>query len=197
MKWMEIANSLYSSYQENHLCWLLYSLIRAHSPTLCVEFGILHGYSALFMGAAVRANQYGSFHAYDLWEQYPHNHGDYNVVEKNIKQAGLEGWITLLRGDAKEVLPSYRPGAIDFCHIDISNDGDTVRWALDECYVRLSDNGILVLEGGSRERDESGWIVKYNKPRIRPVLAEQERWDYMVVKPYPGMIILRKRQDGI
>jgi len=34
----------------------------------------------------------------------------------------------------------------------------------------MKKGGVILLEGGSLERDNTEWMVKYNKPKIRPII---------------------------
>ena len=41
---------------------------------------------------------------------------------------------------------------------------------LRKSFLKLEKNGLIILEGGSKERDEIEWMNKYNKPKIGPVI---------------------------
>ena len=52
---------------------------------------------------------------------------------------------------------------------------------------------MILLEGGSAERDNVDWMRRYKKPAIAPALAEiTERypdWSLNVLQPFPSLTI--------
>ena len=83
---------------------------------------------------------------------------------------------------------------IDIIHIDIANNGDVYDYALKHYLPKLTDNGILLLEGGSTERDEVEWMNKYNKPKINPVLKKYENeYSITVIGNFPSLTIIQKK----
>ena len=64
-------------------------------------------------------------------------------------------------------------------HIDIANNGDTYEDAIKHYLPKLSPTGIMILEGGSAQRDEVEWMNKYNKPKIYPVIQKYSK-DYII-----------------
>ena len=84
--------------------------------------------------------------------------------------------------------------SLDFVHIDISNDGSVYEWAFEIFLLKLSPGGILILEGGTEERDSVEWMSKYNKPPIQAVIERfKETWNIQVVKDFPGLTIATKK----
>ena len=59
----------------------------------------------------------------------------------------------------------------DLVHIDLSNDGETVKQLLN-LYEKSGSSAVLIFEGGSKERDQVPWMAAYNKTPINPVLEE-------------------------
>jgi predicted O-methyltransferase YrrM len=192
MDWHLIAQSVGSSYKRNGLGWVLYGLVRACKPKVCVEIGVLEGYSTIFIAAALSETFSGILYAYDLWEKYPHHHVDKRVAQGNLEKAGLLPYVDLFTADAKEV-PNRIEGPIDFIHIDISNDGDTYLWAMETFAHRICPKGIMVLEGGTQERDQVDWMVEHRKYPIRRALKEVSGWDYITIPLFPGMTIMRRK----
>lgn len=198
MKWLVAANSCHSSYKQNDLGWVIYGLARAYRPKVCVELGVLEGYSAIFIAAALRDNQQGHLYGYDLWEDYPHRHTTLEKTQTRIKRAGLASRISLFKCDARSLPLAFRHNRvrIDFLHIDLSNEGGTLGWAMEAFRPHLSGNGIIVFEGGSEERDQCDWMLQYDKQPIHSVLENKtmmKDWDWFVIKPYPSMTVLKPR----
>lgn len=163
-------------------------MVRSLKPRRCVEIGCLHGYSTIFISAALRANGLGHLLVYDLWEKFEFSHVPQYVTQANLRWAGQTENVALAQMDALEV-PKY-VDQVDFLHIDISNHGDVFRWAMDAFRDKLTGDGLIVLEGGSKERDQEGWMVKYNAPSIVNALEGQSEWQYYVYDLWPSLTVM-------
>ena len=82
-----------SSYRENNLGKTLYNYVLDHKPKLIIEFGSLHGYSAIAMGMALHELGEGKLISYDLWDQYKWKHGNKTLAEEIIKGYKLDPFI--------------------------------------------------------------------------------------------------------
>ncbi|GAG58732.1 unnamed protein product, partial [marine sediment metagenome] len=82
-----------SSYRKNNYGAVFRALIITHKPFCIVECGVLDGYSTFHIASALRFNYsrgYNSnFIAYDLWDKYDYNHGNFKSVVKELKDCGL------------------------------------------------------------------------------------------------------------
>ena len=60
---------------------------------------------------------------------------------------------------------------------------------------KISDNGVIILEGGSVERDNVGWMVKYNKTKINPYICEliNKGYNILIIDKMPSMTIIKKK----
>ena len=188
-----------SSYIENDYGSVFRSLILAHKPRLAVECGVLDGYSTFNIAHAIKFNHISRrikcpFFAYDLWEEYDYKHGDMIEVETMLDDNGLLDYCQLVEGDAFFVSNIFDNRSIDFLHVDISNNGDTILHILESWGNKISDNGMIVFEGGSQERDEVEWMEKYEYRLISDVLYNEpsvyENWVFQVLNPFPSMTIL-------
>jgi len=191
--WLEVANSCNSAYKQNGLGWILYGLVRAYKPLVCVELGVLEGYSTIFIAAALRDELIGSLDAYDLWEDYPYRHVTMKETQARLVAAGLAGYVALHHADAYHVPKTYDAGEIDFLHCDLSNDGDVVWCVANAFRPFMSKEGVMVFEGGSTDRDECDWMIEYGKTPINATLDRFTDWDYFVIDPYPSMTIMVPR----
>lgn len=149
-----------SSYREKNLGKTLYDIVLKEKPKKIIEFGTLHGYSTVAMAMALHELGEGHIISYDLWDSYQYKHGSRSSVQEMFDQLGFSEYVTLAQGDFK----SWIPEEFDLMHVDISNDGKTIR-DLQEKTKALT--GTVLFEGGSVERDRVGWMTKYNKPPIQ------------------------------
>ena len=52
---------------------------------------------------------------------------------------------------------------------------------------------MMILEGGSIERDSVEWMVKYDKPRIQPILQKySDSVRIEVIEDYPSITLISK-----
>jgi hypothetical protein len=184
---------LQSSYAAHGYGSLLYALARVLRPLTAVEIGILHGFSLLSVAAALRDNASGHITGYDLFEAYPYRHADRDQVSRQVAALGLQSWVTLDAGDAHEI--HERWDAVDYLHVDVSNTGDTYRRIFGNWSAKVRQ--VIVLEGGSAERDAVGWMREFGKPPIVPAVHELQRaypeWTFTVLRPFPSMTIACNR----
>lgn len=184
--------TLPSSYADRGYGRLFYALVRALMPKSCVEIGIFRGYSLLMAAAALRDNGAGAITGYDLFEDYPYRHAHQPQVARQILDSGLAAWATLQQADARVVHEQW--DAVDYLHVDVSNTGDTYRQVFEHWAPRARQ--VILLEGGSRERDNVDWMLQYGKPAIGPALAELRRdyrgWSISVLEPFPSLTVALK-----
>lgn len=187
-----------SSYKENNYGMVFRSLILAHRPKIVVECGVLDGYSTINIAHALRFNYSmgieSEFYAYDLWEEYEYKHGDLEDVQEKLIKQNLQSFVMLNEGDAFEVADVFQDGSVDFLHIDISNNGHKLLKTLKVWGNKLSKDGMISFEGGSEERDNVDWMVRYKFPSIREELLNNpevgDKWGIQILKPFPSMTLL-------
>lgn len=196
--WMIVANSLESSYKQNNLGQVFYDLAKKYDPKLAVEIGVYQGYSAIWTMAGM---SHGSFwFGYDLFDDYYYRHCSMDTAWDNICRAGVASKASLMEigymgaiGNIKQVLGENK---VEMLHVDISNDGDVIQFSAEAFYNLLAPKGLLIFEGGSKERDEVEWMGKYKKPKIFPaisrVLAEGRYELYDFFSEFPSITVLRR-----
>ena len=82
--------------------------------------------------------------------------------------------------------------SIDMIHIDIANNGYIYEYAIKNYIPKLTSGGIMILEGGSNERDEVEWMIKYNKPKINPVLQKYSNlYNIKTIGSFPSITIIK------
>jgi predicted O-methyltransferase YrrM len=191
-----------SSYIENNYGEVLKSYVLNWRPTTLVELGVLDGYSTLAIAEAVKEMNYlyqmnSKLDSYDLFEDYEFKHGVKAEVEKLIAEKGLTDYVNLVKGDAYKVHENYQDNSIQFLHVDISNDGDVLRNILTLWAPKIIQRGLVLFEGGSEERDNNEWMVKYNKPSIKKEMETNkfinDNYIYGTYYQYPSMTVFLKR----
>lgn len=195
-------NDFRSSYIENDYGSVFRALILSHKPKLAVECGVLDGYSTFHIAHALKFNATKRdircpFFAYDLWDDYEYKHGDFIEVEEMLESNGLGSYCNLTEGDAFEVSNIFDNNTVDFLHMDISNNGDTLIKTLEVWGKKISSSGMIVFEGGSDERDEVEWMKKYEFRKIKEVLFNEpfvyENWVFQVLNSFPSLTLLWRR----
>lgn len=135
---------LRSSYKDHGYGYLFYGITRVFKPEVCVELGVLQGFSLLTVAAGLRDNGSGEVYGYDLFEEYPYHNDTMANVEQRIRDLSLGDWVHLEQADASQVSPLF--DSVDFLHVDISNSGDTYRQVFQQWAHKVKM--AMVLEGG-------------------------------------------------
>ena len=188
-----------SSFRRNRLGEVLYNCVVERRPKRIVEFGVYRGYSTVSMGMALRALGAGHLNAFDLFERYPYRHVHRDIAQASVDSYGLSGVVTLCQMDLYDWLKE--PTEVDLLFVDVSNSGDTIRDVERAVRPQLERGAEVVFERGSRERDEIGWMVKYQKTPIRSVQKEV-RYD-LLTEMFPSFSVsscrsgLIRREDGL
>lgn len=186
---MQYSNpNIESSYQENNLGKNLYDAIIEHKPNVIIDFGVLFGYSTVAMAMAVdelvkeSGGEYtGKIIVYDLFEKYPHKHATKQEFIDTIASYSLSNYVEIKEMDFTEWIKN--PEDFDFMHLDISNKGDTIETLYNAVRNQLKNGAIVYFEGGTEERDNVEWMIKYNQKKIAGCGAP-----YKVINPkFPGI----------
>ena len=178
-----------SSYQEEKFSKVFKALCFSMNPKKIVEFGLLDGYSLdCFLDST---EEDCSIEAYDLFEDFPYNAADFGAISEkysNISSSRLK----IQKADIFKSREFLRPGGIDIIHVDVANNGETYQFCIDNFLPILKNGGILLMEGGSEERDNCEWMVKYNKPKIREVLNRYaDILDIQVFSEFPSLTMIK------
>jgi predicted O-methyltransferase YrrM len=177
-----------SSYREERFSKVLRTICILKNPKKIVEFGILDGYSLdCFLEAT---GEECEILAYDLFEEFPYNSAKFDSMEKKYNKTRA----SIGRENLFNAHNIFEDGSIDIMHIDIANDGDVYDYCINNLMPKISDSGVMILEGGSKERDDIEWMIKYNKPKIREVLYRYES-EYIinVFNEFPSLTIITKK----
>ena len=158
----------------------------AKNPKYIVEFGILDGYS--LKSFIESSDETCKIDAFDIFEEFNGNHSDYS---KMISQFNNYPRVNIHRGNFYESLNHFKDKSIDIIHIDIANTGEIVHM-VEKYLLKLCDNGIIILEGGSTARDENTWMKKYNKLPLHPALKSIKNIKYYTCGSIPSITIIKK-----
>lgn len=186
---------LHSSYSENNFGEVFSAIVDAFKPVNGVELGVLHGYSTFHIANAMKKNGRGVLTAYDLFEDYPYRHANYEDVVHFFKHCPF---VTLKKMDAFEAYKYHASDTVDLLHVDLSNNGDIVRQVMEQWDEKIVQGGIILFEGGTEERDQIDWMIKYNKPPIKPEIEKNpiinSRYVYATYLKFPGLTMLLKKR---
>jgi caffeoyl-CoA O-methyltransferase len=149
----------------------LFSLARLAAPKRILELGCCTGYSALWLAAATAP--FGA--TIETIELDPERA---DISEQNFQQSEYAARITLIRGNALDVLPTLQPGAYDLIFNDLLRSGagevggmpNQVRF-LELSLPLLRSGGVLlsdnVLCGGQvaepSPRGTAAGLAEYNR----------------------------------
>lgn len=196
-----------SSYEKNNYGEVFELITRACYPKIVVELGVLHGYSTYHICKGIEFLKHNyradcTFDAYDLFEDYPYNHSRQEDVRKMLDDNGFKDTVTLHKEDAFEAYKNYKDESVYLLHVDLSNTGETLKKIMEQWDKKMVHDGVILFEGGSIERDNVEWMLKYNAPSIRKELRENTiinkgvGW-YAVgtYNKFPSLTVLYKRFD--
>ena len=160
---------------------LIEGITAAVNPSHIVEVGILEGFSLEHFRRGSRADT--TIQAYDIFQEFNGNHADKETLEERFSRYPN---VTIEYGDFYKLHEQIEN--VDIIHIDIANNGDVFEYAVQHYLPKLSEKGIMLLEGGSQERDNVEWMAKYSKPKIQPVV---EKYGLKVIGTFPSITIAR------
>lgn len=141
----------------------LKTLVAAKQPSAILEVGTAVGYSALLMASVMPENcRITTIEKYE--KRIP-------VAKANFKRAGLEDRITLLEGDAGEILESLS-GSYDFIFMDAAK-GQYINW-LPAVKRLMPKGGMLVSDNVLQDGDiiESRYAVERRNRTIHSRMRE-------------------------
>ncbi len=188
-----------SSYLQNNFGEVFGAIIDGFKPKLCVELGVLDGYSAIAIGQALKKiGAGGTLKAYDLFEAYQYKHGSQEAVEWAIAAAGLMEVVSLEKADAYNVASWYHSCSVDLLHVDISNTGETIDMIMEQWDDKMVVGGIILFEGGSEERDLVEWMKAFEKKPIKPAIENnqiiKDKYIYGTYFKFPGLTMCLKKR---
>ena len=183
--------------------WLLFGLVHAMRPTVCVEIGSARGQSACYIGMALKRMNHGHLYAIDPHETTAWNDVDpgdtYAELRRNLRAAGVDGRVTIVRSYSSDAAKDWTL-PIDLLFIDGDHSYDGVRrdWDLFAHHVR--EFGLVVFHDTLWERrPDPNWrredmgvprFVDDLRRRGFPVITFDQHYGISAVQPVIGGVPL-------
>lgn len=156
-------------------------------PKKVIEIGILDGYSLKSIADSVSSNT--NIKAYDIFEEFNGNGANKDKLDNIFKK--YEN-VSIQYGDFYKLINRIDNNSIDLLHVDIANNGDVYEYVFNYYVDKMNKDGIIILEGGSIERDNIEWMNKYNKPKIKPIIDKyKDRYDILTIGNIPSITIIK------
>lgn len=153
----------------------LFNQVMAKKPKVAFEFGLSHGISACYIGAALKKLNQGILYSTELESK------KVNAAIKNINTLELSKQIKILEGDVLKSLENFK-GAIDFVHMDgFPNLNLSVIQNLEPLLV---DNAVIITDDVNLFKKEMEYYLKYmlNSKRYSSVILNNSTGMMMSVK---------------
>lgn len=154
------------------------------------EYGILDGFSLDILERFSPADT--TIEAKDLFDDFKGNHSSRELLAARF---GSSEKVSISHGDFNNAGKDLADCAYDLIHVDVANTGETYEAAARMLPQKLKPGGILLLEGGTPERDAVEWMQTYHK---KPICAVIERWlsedtfeEVCVLGEFPGLTLVR------
>lgn len=169
------------------------------------EFGILHGHSLdAIIESAQNSEQKTCISAYDLFEcktndcfhrtihETKEKYRDLLSVSQNVSEKVS---LIIEQQSLYDSALFLDDNSLDMLHVDIGNCGDTYEYVLLHMLDKLKPNGLIIMEGGSVERDNVPWMKTFNKVPIRTILEKHaNNISYQTFGSLPSITCIRKKK---
>lgn len=149
-------------------------ILMMQKPKKILELGTAIGYSALFMSECIELEQLVTIENYE--KRIP-------VARENFKKVGKENIITLLEGDAMEIMPTLEGNQFEFVFMDAAK-AQYIHF-LPEVLRLMKPGAVLITDNILQEGDlvESRFTVKRRDRTIHKRMREYLE----VVKNHPEL----------
>ncbi|MGL5774731.1 O-methyltransferase [Aeromonas veronii] len=154
---------------------LLSVLVQTRGAQAVLEIGTSNGYSTLWLAEAVRRLE-GHVTTIELDE-------DKRVLaHDNFQRAGLAPWVTLLAGDAGELLPTLPQGGYQLIFLDSDRQHYWAWWP--QIRRLLAPRGLLVVDNAISHRSEMvEWMNEVGQdPAFATSLVPVGKGEWLVVR---------------
>ena len=175
-----------SSYKNNlNYGDLLESITFIQKPKSILEIGILDGFSLKCF--ADNSDKNTKIESYDIFDEFVGNSANKEQLIEKFKEYNN---VNIQYGDFYKL--HMLDNKYDIIHIDIANNGDVYEFAINNYLQKLNTNGLLILEGGSNERDNIEWMIKYKKPKIQSILEKyKDKLDIITIGEFPSITFIK------
>ncbi|MGL6308881.1 O-methyltransferase [Aeromonas veronii] len=154
---------------------LLSVLVQTRGAQAVLEIGTSNGYSTLWLAEAVRRLE-GHITTIELDE-------DKRVLaHDNFQRAGLAPWVTLLAGDAGELLPTLPQAGYQLIFLDSDRQHYQAWWP--QIRRLLAPRGLLVVDNAISHRSEMvEWMNEVGQdPAFATSLVPVGKGEWLVVR---------------
>ena len=154
---------------------LLSVLVQTRGAQAVLEIGTSNGYSTLWLAEAVRRLE-GHVTTIELDE-------DKRVLaHDNFQRAGLAPWVTLLAGDASELLPTLPQAGYQLIFLDSDRQHYRAWWP--QIRHLLAPRGLLVVDNAISHRSEMvEWMNEVGQdPAFATSLVPVGKGEWLVVR---------------
>ncbi len=177
-----------SSYEANDFAKDFAEIIQSIKPNNIVELGIGNGYSLKCF--VENSTTECRIQAYDLFDDFPFNRADEQIIKTMFKDNTN---VEIAKADFFTFYSNLEDNSIDILHIDVANNGDVYEFAIENYMDKVQEGGVMMLEGGSEERDNVEWMIKHNKRKINPYLKIISKlYDVKIIDKFPSVTIIKK-----
>jgi|TARA_B110000208_G_scaffold99321_1_gene124013 predicted O-methyltransferase YrrM len=179
-----------SSYNNNiDYSDLLKCITFIKQPTKIVEFGLLEGFSLqTFLD---HSSNDCMIEGYDIFDDFIGNKANYDHITNLFKD---DQNVSIYKRDFYTSYEQFKDNSIDILHIDIANTGAVYQFVFDHYIQKITQNGIIILEGGSEKRDHYEWMITYNKPKIKPVIEKyREHYNIITIGKFPSITLVQHK----
>jgi predicted O-methyltransferase YrrM len=162
------------------------TIIKMKNPKRIVEFGILDGFS-LDVFAKYSSNDC-VIEGYDIFEEFNGNKPCKKSLHEKFSKYDN---VTIDYGNFYNCIDKFDDNSIDIIHIDIANTGDVYEFAIENYVKKIKKDGLMILEGGSKDRDNVEWMTKYNKSPIVPIIEKyKSKYNIFTIDKHPSMTMI-------
>ncbi len=181
--------------------WLLYGLVHAQKPTVCVEIGSARGLSACYIGLALKQAGQGKLYAIDPHEKTEWNdhnsENTFSTIQTNLKEFAVEQYVEIIRGYSHHIGTSWTK-PIDLLFIDGDHSYEGVKKDWDLFVPHLRPFGLIIFH-------DTIWSLKPDPQWSRNDMGVPEFVDELRKKGYPvitlpehcGFSIVQSVKKGI
>ncbi len=149
-------------------------LVKATKATSILEIGTSNGYSTIWLALAVKENM-GKITTLECDSR------KVKMALEHIKRANLENIVTIIEGDAKEIIKSFNQ-EFDFIFIDAEKE-DYIEY-FDLAFPKLKVGGIIIADNVVSHSDSLKEYVDYVRanPNTQSVLIPVGRGEELTLK---------------
>jgi predicted O-methyltransferase YrrM len=170
---------------------LLYGLVRAMKPNVCVEIGSARGRSACYIGMALKENGIGKLFAIDPHEPTTWNDDaavdTFDVIRTNLATIGVTEQVEMLRSYSGDVAKAWnRPIDLIFIDGDHSYEGVKRDWDLFTPHVK--EFGLVIFH-------DTIWDVRPDPRWMRPDMGVPRFVEELRCKGY--QVVTLDRDCGV